>query len=125
MPRVEKELSCANGFAVTAFAAELRRVRAGTGLPYRTLAQRAHYSHSSLVRAARGDNLPTWEVAKAFLGACGIPAGHLPQWQRLWTVAVQLTRTAQLGLQVELAVCLDQVRALAVSPDVLSQGATA
>jgi transcriptional regulator with XRE-family HTH domain len=112
MPRVEKELSCANGFAVTAFAAELRRVRAGTGLPYRTLAERAHYSHSSLVRAARGDNLPTWEVAKAFLSACGIPAGHLPTWQRLWTVAVQLTRTAQLGLQVELATCLEQVRTL-------------
>jgi hypothetical protein len=107
MPRAEKKLS-SDDSAVTAFAAELRRVRAGT--PYRTLAERAHYSHSSLVRAARGMDLPTWDVVKAFLGACGIPASHLPSWHRLWTVAVQLTRTAHAGLRTELTACLEQVR---------------
>lgn len=87
MSRVEKELSCADSSAVMAFAAELRRVRAGTGLPYRRLAEQAHYSHSSLVRAASGERLPTWEVTEAFLGACGVPVDQLPDWHRLWSVA--------------------------------------
>ena len=112
MSRVEKELSCADGCAVKLFATELRRVRAGAGLPYRELAKRAHYSHSSLVRAASGESLPTWDVTEAFLKACRTPRSELPAWQQLWNVVDELTRPGRpLDLRSELSDCLEQVRA--------------
>ena len=121
MSRVEKELSCADGCAVKLFATELRRVRAGAGLPYRELAKRAHYSHSSLVRAASGESLPTWDVTQAFLKACRTPRSELPAWQQLWNVVDELTRPGRpLDLGRELSDCLDQVRDFSQS-----RGATA
>jgi transcriptional regulator with XRE-family HTH domain len=121
MSRVEKELSCADGCAVKLFATELRRVRAGAGLPYRELAKEAHYSHSSLVRAASGESLPNWDVTEAFLKACRIPCSELPAWQQLWNMVDELTRSGRaLDLRTGLSDCLEQVRAFS-----LGQGETA
>ncbi|WP_427885192.1 helix-turn-helix transcriptional regulator [Kribbella sp. GL6] len=72
---------------VEGFAAALRRVRRHAGLTYRELAERAHYSHAHLIRATSGRQLPTWEVAAAFLGGCGVPADLMPVWRRRWEQA--------------------------------------
>ncbi|WP_432888332.1 helix-turn-helix domain-containing protein [Kribbella sp. CA-245084] len=70
-----------------AFADALQRVRRHAGLSYRQLADRAHYSHPHLIRATNGKQLPTWEVAKAFLTGCGVPTDLLPVWRRRWEAA--------------------------------------
>jgi transcriptional regulator with XRE-family HTH domain len=72
---------------VEAFASALQRVRRHAGLSYRQLAGRAHYSHPHLVRATNGKQLPTWEVAEAFLTGCGVPADLMPVWRRRWETA--------------------------------------
>jgi transcriptional regulator with XRE-family HTH domain len=72
---------------IAGFAAALLRVREQAGLSYRELADQAHYSHAHLVRATSGRQLPTWEVATAFLTGCGVPAELLPVWRRHWEAA--------------------------------------
>ncbi|MER7244252.1 helix-turn-helix transcriptional regulator [Kribbella sp. NPDC000426] len=72
---------------VEAFADALQRVRRDAGLSYRRLAERAHYSHPHLIRATNGKQLPTWEVARAFLTGCGVPADLMPVWHRRWEEA--------------------------------------
>ncbi|MFD7159669.1 helix-turn-helix transcriptional regulator [Kribbella sp. NPDC059898] len=74
---------------VEGFAAALQRVRRHAGLTYRELAERAHYSHAHLTRATSGRQLPTWEVAAAFLGGCGVPADLMPVWRRRWEDAIR------------------------------------
>ncbi|MGW6278253.1 helix-turn-helix domain-containing protein [Kribbella sp. NPDC055071] len=77
---------------VAGFAAALQRVRCQAGVTYRELADRAHYSHAHLVRATSGRQLPTWEVATAFLAGCGVPAELLPVWRRHWEAASRDSR---------------------------------
>ena len=72
---------------VEALAAALQRVRRHSGLTYRELAEQAHYSHAHLVRAASGNQLPTWEVTAAFVTGCGVAADLLPVWRRHWESA--------------------------------------
>src|SRR4051794_20863173 len=72
---------------VQAFAAALQRVRRHAGLSYRQLADRAHYSHPHLIRVTSGKQLPTWEVAAAYLAGCGVPADLMPVWRRRWEEA--------------------------------------
>jgi transcriptional regulator with XRE-family HTH domain len=69
------------------FADALQWVRRQAGLSYRQLAERAHYSHPQLIRATSGKQLPTWEVAAAFLTGCGVPADLMPVWRRRWEQA--------------------------------------
>lgn len=58
MRRSEKQVDPAEG-PVQQFASELRRLRIMAGRPtYRQLAALAHYSHTTLSRAASGDTLP-------------------------------------------------------------------
>lgn len=57
---------------VQRFAWRLRRLREQAGTPgYRHLAKRAHYSPSTLADAAKGERLPSLEVALAYAEACG------------------------------------------------------
>jgi transcriptional regulator with XRE-family HTH domain len=72
---------------VEAFAQALRAVRRHSGLSYRQLAERAHYSHPHLIRATNGRQLPTWDVTVAFLTGCGVPADLMPVWRRRWEQA--------------------------------------
>ncbi|MFF4015232.1 NB-ARC domain-containing protein [Streptomyces sp. NPDC001843] len=82
--RPEKPLAQDAGPA-TAFALELRRLRAAAGSPsYRELARRALFSASVLSDAAAGYRLPTLQVALAFAEACG---GDRADWERRWRAA--------------------------------------
>ncbi|GAB2996377.1 hypothetical protein GCM10023080_073150 [Streptomyces pseudoechinosporeus] len=72
---------------VQRFAFELRKLRAeADGITYRSLAQRAGYSVTTLSQAAAGEQLPTLPVALAYVGACG---GNLAEWEARWKEAVE------------------------------------
>lgn len=72
---------------VQRFAFALRKLRAETdGITYRSLAQRAGYSVTTLSQAAAGEQLPTLPVALAYVGACG---GDLAEWEARWKEAVE------------------------------------
>jgi DNA polymerase III delta prime subunit len=84
--RPEKPLAQDAGPA-TAFAQELRRLRAGAGSPsYRELAKQALFSASVLSDAAAGYQLPSLQVALAFAEACG---GERGDWERRWRRAAR------------------------------------
>lgn len=79
---------------VKAFAERLRVVYAASGLTYRQIGEVRNYSHAPMVRAAQGESLPTWPVAKAFLEACGVE--DLGPWHERWVGA----RNAQNAFQL-------------------------
>ncbi|MFD6968085.1 NB-ARC domain-containing protein [Streptomyces sp. NPDC059979] len=86
MGRLERPLAPDAG-PVTAFARELRRLRAAAGSPgYRDMATRAMFSASVLSDAAAGYRLPTLQVALAFAEACG---GDRAGWERRWHEAAR------------------------------------
>ncbi|MGI5430422.1 XRE family transcriptional regulator [Streptomyces sp. CA-179760] len=81
MPRGERPLEAGDG-PLLEFAAGLRRLRQKAGNPpYRTLAEQAHYSISTLSSAASGQRLPTLAVTLAYVRACD---GDAREWERHW-----------------------------------------
>lgn len=93
--RPERSLDPEQG-TVQAFAAALRELRVAAGSPtYRELAKRAHYSHTVISDAARGERLPTLAVTLAFVRACG---GDSDEWQARWYAHRQ--RAVLAGLPV-------------------------
>ncbi|MFC9281146.1 XRE family transcriptional regulator [Streptomyces collinus] len=74
------------------FAAELRALRRAAGGPsYRDLSARAHYSVATLSSAAAGRRLPSLEVTRGYVGACG---GDVERWETLWhTTAAAIALT--------------------------------
>ncbi|MFJ5266626.1 XRE family transcriptional regulator [Streptomyces sp. NPDC088387] len=93
MPRGERPLESGDGPLVR-FAVELRKLRQNAGNPpYRRLAERAHYSISTLSSAASGQRLPTLAVTLAYVRACG---GDVAEWERTWReLALQLGEAAE------------------------------
>ncbi|MEV0611869.1 hypothetical protein AB0I81_01005 [Nonomuraea sp. NPDC050404] len=77
---------------VERLAWDLRRLRDEAGRPsYRVLAERAHFSRSTLAEAATGTRLPTLEATLAYAVACG---GDPAEWERKWQlVAAELERS--------------------------------
>ena len=76
------------------FAWDLRELRAGTGMTYRTLARRAGFSASALSAAASGEMLPTLDVLLAYVGACG---GEPTAWEQRWQELAASQRRTELG----------------------------
>ncbi|MDQ0906753.1 WD40 repeat protein/transcriptional regulator with XRE-family HTH domain [Streptomyces canus] len=71
---------------VQRFAFELRKLRLeADGITYRSLAQRAGYSVTTLSQAAAGEQLPTLPVVLAYAGACGADPA---EWEARWKAAV-------------------------------------
>ncbi|MEU2427086.1 helix-turn-helix domain-containing protein [Streptomyces sp. NPDC007851] len=88
MGRRERELEQGPLFE---FATDLRQLRAQAGMTYRALAGRAGYSASALSAAANGESLPSLDVTRAYVGACG---GDEAEWERRWRdLAADLRRT--------------------------------
>jgi hypothetical protein len=84
MPRPERPLDPDAG-VVQRFAWELRELRRRAGNPgYQELAQRAHYSVSTLAQAAQGEVLPSLAVTLAYIQACGADASD---WEARWRAA--------------------------------------
>jgi hypothetical protein len=81
MPRPERPIDASAG-PLQEFAAALRKLRTEAGgPPYRTMAANAHVSKASLSAAAAGHRLPTWEVVRAYVAACG---GDVDEWRERW-----------------------------------------
>ena len=98
MGRPDRPLDPAAG-ALPRFAHDLRQLRrhGGERPTYRELADRAHYSASTLAEAAGGVRLPTLEVTLAYVAAC---EGDIDQWRDRWAAlaeshAASLDRTAE------------------------------
>ena len=86
MPRRERPLEPGEG-PLPEFAAGLRQLRRKAGnAPYRTLAERVHYSISTLSSAAAGQRLPTLAVTLAYVRACD---GDAEEWERRWREAAE------------------------------------
>jgi transcriptional regulator with XRE-family HTH domain len=84
MPRPEKPIDPVSG-PIAEFAHALRDLRAQVGSPpYKAMAKRVHYSVGALSQAASGARLPTWEVTRAYVRACGGPED---EWQQRWRQA--------------------------------------
>ncbi|MFI2662841.1 helix-turn-helix domain-containing protein [Micromonospora carbonacea] len=85
--RPEKPLDQSNP-AAAEFADALRKKRREAGGPtYRSMAQTAHYSATALSLAASGKKVPTWELTRAYLHACGVEDIELARWRDLWRSA--------------------------------------
>jgi hypothetical protein len=81
VPRPERPVDPSAG-PVQRFAAELRKLRGEAGNPpYRDMARTAHISKASLSAAASGHRLPTWEVTRGYVRACG---GPVDEWHDRW-----------------------------------------
>ncbi|MFI5987359.1 hypothetical protein ACIBEA_41630 [Streptomyces sp. NPDC051555] len=84
MGRPEKPLD-PDGGRTALLAAGLRELRERAGRPgYRVMAQRVHYSASTLAEAAKGRRLPSLEVTLAYATACG---GDEAEWRTRWEAA--------------------------------------
>ncbi|MET8747822.1 helix-turn-helix domain-containing protein [Streptomyces sp. NPDC004728] len=83
MGRAERALDPAEG-PVALFAYELRKVRKESGLTYRAMAAKAHYSTATLAHAAAGERLPSLPVTLAYVQACG---GDAEAWTERWNAA--------------------------------------
>ncbi|MEU1853395.1 XRE family transcriptional regulator [Streptomyces sp. NPDC019990] len=87
MPRRERPLNAGDG-PLFDFASGLRQLRRKAGNPpYRRLAERAHYSISTLSSAASGQRLPTLAVTLAYVRACD---GDTEEWRKRWREAAEL-----------------------------------
>jgi predicted ATPase len=70
------------------FAGRLRRLREESGgRSYRQLARSANFAAPTLARAASGRSLPSWEVTRAYVAACG---GDPDQWHAVWASTARL-----------------------------------
>ncbi|MGH3939156.1 MAG: helix-turn-helix domain-containing protein [Pseudonocardiaceae bacterium] len=82
-----------HGDPVAELASSLAALRKRTGsIPYRQMAGMARFSHTTLSRAAKGKDLPTWEVTEAFVNACG---DDPDEWRFKWEFA----RDKQRGMR--------------------------
>jgi lambda repressor-like predicted transcriptional regulator len=74
---------------VADFAQQLRLLRQHAALTLRQLAARTGLSTATLSVAASGRKLPTWEVARAYVQACG---GDTDDWRVRWEHAACCSR---------------------------------
>jgi hypothetical protein len=78
------------------FGVDLLRLRDDAGIPsYRALEKRAHYSRTTLAKAAGGKELPSLDVTLTFVSACG---GDPEAWKIRWRQVRQaLSARADVG----------------------------
>jgi transcriptional regulator with XRE-family HTH domain len=81
MARPEKEIPQKAPLEVAELAKELRALRRQSGLTYKELSLRSHYSAASLSIAASGNSAPKWEIVRAFVNGCGYE-GDMGTWKR-------------------------------------------
>ena len=92
MPRPERPIDA--GWPLASFASGLRALRQERGIKYRQMSVRTNFCVTALAGAASGRYLPTWELTRAFVAACG---GPVDEWHERWCAARDLVR-AKNGL---------------------------
>ncbi|MBK3547276.1 MULTISPECIES: helix-turn-helix domain-containing protein [Streptomyces] len=83
MARPEKGIPATAALEVAELARELRALRRSSGLTYKELSDRSHYSAAALSTAASGKTVSTWLVVEAFVRGCS-PTADLTTWRRLY-----------------------------------------
>ncbi|MFD3498737.1 hypothetical protein [Streptomyces sp. NPDC058678] len=98
MGRPEKPLDPQAG-PVQRLAHELRELRRTAGSPsYRTMAETAGFSATTLTQAAAGERLPSLAVVLGYARACGADPGEWePRWKEARTEAEGATRDEDEG----------------------------
>ncbi|GAB1340529.1 hypothetical protein ACE1SV_71190 [Streptomyces sp. E-15] len=94
MPRPEKDIPATAPMEVAELARELRALRRSSGLTYKQLSDKCHYSAAALSTAASGKSVPKWELVEAFVRGCGYTA-DLTTWKRLYQNAHVRARTEE------------------------------
>jgi transcriptional regulator with XRE-family HTH domain len=102
MARRESPLDPSAG-VLQCFALDLNSLRETKGLTYRQLAAKAGYSRTTLSDAANGKELPTVDVVRAYVGACG---GDEEEWGRRWREVNALLSTQREGYRKPFSVSL-------------------
>lgn len=87
MPRPERPID--PGWPLASFANGLRALRQERGIKYLQMSRTTNYCVTALAGAASGRYLPTWEVTRAFVVACG---GPVDQWHEHWCAARDIVR---------------------------------
>jgi hypothetical protein len=82
MARRERPISAESPLAE--FATGLRELCSQARIKYRIMEDITYYSHDVLSRAANGKKLPTWDVTRAYVAACG---GDVVEWRARWESA--------------------------------------
>jgi hypothetical protein len=96
VPRPENPITW--GGPIADLAQALRRLRARAGNPsYRTLAERVHYSATTLADAAAGRDRPTWQVTESFAQACRASGAGLAELRLLWARADKAAQAKALA----------------------------
>jgi Helix-turn-helix domain len=75
------------------FASGLQALKETSRLTYRDMARATHYGRESLSAAARGRELPTWEVTEAYVRVC---KGSVHEWRGRWEAARKQLHAHQL-----------------------------
>src|SRR5579884_3258194 len=72
--------------AIVELAQALSDLRGSARLTLSQVAEHAHYSVSALSEATSGRRLPTWELTRSFVEACG---GDMDEWRKRWKYAAE------------------------------------
>lgn len=81
---------------IAELARVLRRIRKRAGNPgYRDMAETAMFSKETLAAAARGEQCPSWEAARAFADACDPTGAEARRLRPLWEKANQESKKAR------------------------------
>ncbi|MGA5281573.1 helix-turn-helix domain-containing protein [Streptomyces griseoincarnatus] len=101
MPRPEKDIPATAPMEVAELARELRALRRSSGLTYKDLAGKSHYSAAALSTAASGKTVPKWEVVESFVRGCGF-TGSLTTWTRLYQNAAARAKAEEAAANVKI-----------------------
>lgn len=103
MPRPEKDIPATAPMEVAELARELRALRRSSGLTYKDLAGKSHYSAAALSTAASGKTVPKWELVESFVRGCGF-TGDLTTWTRLFQNALARAKAEEAAASVKIKV---------------------
>ncbi|WP_079060958.1 helix-turn-helix domain-containing protein [Streptomyces prasinus] len=101
MPRPEKDIPATAPMEVAELARELRALRRSSGLTYKDLAGKSHYSAAALSTAASGKTVPKWELVESFVRGCGF-TGDLTTWTRLYQNAQARAKAEEAAANVKI-----------------------
>jgi hypothetical protein len=92
VPRPERPID--PDWPLAELAGGLRDMRRKCNITYREMARMTNYGKTVLSAAADGRSLPTWEVVKAYVLACG---GSLDEWEHRWSHACDILHGGENG----------------------------
>lgn len=103
MARPEKDIPDSTPMEVAELARELRALRRSSGMTYKDLSRKSHYSAAALSTAASGKSVPKWEVVESFVRGCGF-TGDITTWSQLYRNAAARAKTEEAAAKAKVRV---------------------